>query len=119
MLLRTLYRLSLPLIFIFFSVNSLASERADVAWSKIEDGALLVDVRTPGEYNVKHLKNSVNLPLNTVGYAFKDIDKNSNIVVYCRSGNRSGQAKAYLEKAGFTNVHNGGGLEELIAAYPN
>ncbi|WP_375748264.1 rhodanese-like domain-containing protein [Vibrio sp. HN007] len=106
-------------MFLLFSVSSVASERAEIAWEKIKGGALLVDVRTPGEYNAKHLMNSVNLPLNTVGHAFKDIDKDKNIVVYCRSGNRSGQAKAYLEQIGFTNIHNGGGLEELIQSYPN
>ncbi|WP_422127808.1 rhodanese-like domain-containing protein [Vibrio hannami] len=111
--------LLLSLSLLAVSATTSASERADVAWQQVENGALLVDVRTPGEYNAKHLDNSINLPLNTIGSAFKDIDKNQNIVVYCRSGNRSGQAKAYLEKVGFTNVHNGGGLEEMIHAQHN
>jgi phage shock protein E len=96
--------------------NSWASDRADVAWKLIDEGALLIDVRTPEEYQVQHLENSVNLPLSTVPTAFNNIDKNRLVVVYCRSGNRSGQALNYLRQKGFTKVFNGGGLNEMLAA---
>lgn len=77
---------------------------------------MLVDVRTPQEFNQQHLQGAINFPLNTIASAFNQIDKNRSIVVYCRSGNRSGQALRYLKQVGFTQVHNGGGLQELIAA---
>jgi len=100
----------------FCAFSTLASERAETAWKLIDQGALLVDVRTPAEFNQQHLDNAVNYPLNTVATAFNHIDKNRSIVVYCRSGNRSGQALRYLKQVGFTQVHNGGGLQELLAA---
>lgn len=93
---------------------SFAASRADIAWQKIDQGALLVDVRTPQEFDAQHLNNSVNFPLNTVNVSFNDIAKDREIVLYCRSGNRSGQAERYLKQVGFTNVHNGGGIQELL-----
>lgn len=101
------------LSFIVFSAN--ASERAVEAWKLIEQGALLVDVRTPQEFSAGHLDNAINFPLNTVPTAFNNIEKSRHIVIYCRSGNRSGQATRYLQQQGFTHIHNGGGLQELIS----
>ncbi|NAX19421.1 MULTISPECIES: rhodanese-like domain-containing protein [unclassified Vibrio] len=94
--------------------DALASERSTIAWQWIENGALLVDVRTAAEFAVGHIEGALNYPLDTVSSAFSHIDKQQPIVVYCRSGNRSGQAMAYLLEQGFTQVHNGGGLEEMI-----
>ncbi|NOI65203.1 MULTISPECIES: rhodanese-like domain-containing protein [unclassified Vibrio] len=95
-----------------------ASERAEQAWQLIDQGALLVDVRTPQEFADGHLDNAINYPLNTVTTAFNNVDKNRLIVVYCRSGNRSGQALRYLKQVGYTRVFNGGGLQELLKAKP-
>ncbi|MDB1125398.1 rhodanese-like domain-containing protein [Vibrio algarum] len=106
----------ITLFLTFIAFSSFAENRADLAWQKVEQGALLVDVRTPQEFETQHLESALNFPLNTVNVAFNNIDKDRDIVVYCRSGNRSGQAERYLKQIGFTNVHNGGGMEELIAA---
>jgi phage shock protein E len=111
----TLKNLALLLLTVF-SFSAYSSERADIAWQKIEAGALLVDVRTPAEFNEKHLAGAVNYPLSTVHTAFSSINKGQPIVVYCRSGNRSGQAQQFLIQSGYSNVHNGGGLNELLAA---
>lgn len=104
------------LLLSFVAVSSFAASRAQVAWDKIAQGALLVDVRTPQEFHQQHLPNAINYPLNTVPSEFANIDKNREIVVYCRSGNRSGQAQRYLQKVGFTRVHNGGGIQELLSS---
>ena len=90
-----------------------ASERAEKGWQLIEQGALVVDVRTPQEYAEGHLDNAVNFPLSELDKHFKDIDKDKVIVLYCRSGNRSAKAYQYLQSQGFTNLHNAGGFEEL------
>lgn len=74
----------------------------------IDQGAYLVDVRTPGEYAEGHVKGSVNIPLNTVASQLSKFKNKKNIVVFCRSGGRSSQAKSILEQNGFTNVINGG-----------
>ena len=74
----------------------------------IEQGAFLVDVRTPGEFAEGHVKGSVNIPLDVVSAQLVKFKNKKNIIVFCRSGGRSTQAKAILEQNGFTNVTNGG-----------
>ncbi len=93
--------------------TTLASERAEQGWQLIEQGALVVDVRTPQEYAQGHIDNAVNFPLSKLDKHFQGINKDQMIVLYCRSGNRSGQAYQYLQSLGFTNLHNAGGLSEL------
>ncbi|WP_413283153.1 rhodanese-like domain-containing protein [Vibrio sp. MA40-2] len=108
--------LALFVSLLLITFSSLASHRADTGWHKIEQGAMLVDVRTAAEFNQQHLENAINYPLNSINIAFNEIDKDQAIVVYCRSGNRSGQAKKILTSLGFKNVHNAGGLSELLQA---
>lgn len=74
----------------------------------IKEGAYLVDVRTPGEFAAGNVKGSVNIPLDTIPAQLFLFKNKTNIVVFCRSGSRSSQAKAFLEQNGFTNVINGG-----------
>lgn len=74
----------------------------------IEEGAFLVDVRTAGEFAEGHVKGSVNIPLDSVPSQLSQFKNKKNIIVFCRSGGRSGQAKSILEQNGFTNVVNGG-----------
>ncbi|WP_333912880.1 rhodanese-like domain-containing protein [Vibrio coralliirubri] len=90
-----------------------ASERAETGWELIEKGALVVDVRTPAEFEQGHLNNAINYPLSEVATHFTKIDKDQPIVLYCRSGNRSGQAYQFLQAQGFTQIHNAGGLIEM------
>lgn len=75
---------------------------------KLREGAFLVDVRTPTEFDAGHVKGSVNIPLDRVAISLEKFKNKQNIIVFCRSGNRSSQAKSILEKNGFTNVTNGG-----------
>ena len=74
----------------------------------IEQGAFLVDVRTPGEFASGHVKGSVNIPLTTIPAQLSKFKNKKNIIVFCLSGGRSSQAKSILEQNGFTNVTNGG-----------
>jgi phage shock protein E len=74
----------------------------------IKEGAFLVDVRTPGEFSEGHVKGSVNIPLDTIPNQMGQFKSKQNIVVFCRSGGRSSQAKSFLEQNGFANVVNGG-----------
>jgi phage shock protein E len=76
--------------------------------SIIKEGAFLVDVRTPGEFAAGNVKGSVNIPLDTIPAQLAQFKNKTNIVVFCRSGSRSSQAKAFLDQNGFTNVINGG-----------
>lgn len=79
----------------------------------IDEGAFLVDVRSPGEFAQGHVEGSVNIPLDTVQTQLAQFKDKKNIVVFCRSGNRSGQAKVILEQNGFSNVYNGGSWEDV------
>jgi rhodanese-related sulfurtransferase len=81
----------------------------------VNDGAFLVDVRTPGEFAEGNVKGSVNIPLDQVQNQLAKFKAKENIVVFCRSGNRSGQAKSILEQNGFTNVNNGGTWQDVNA----
>ncbi|MEP7239084.1 MAG: rhodanese-like domain-containing protein [Ferruginibacter sp.] len=74
----------------------------------INEGAFLVDVRTPGEFGSGHVKGSVNIPLDSIPNQLAKFKNKKNIIVFCRSGARSGQAKNILQQNGFTNVINGG-----------
>lgn len=74
----------------------------------VDEGAFLVDVRTPGEFAGGHVKGSVNIPLDRITAEIAKFKNKKNIIVFCRSGNRSGQAKTILEQQGITNVINGG-----------
>ncbi len=73
----------------------------------INNDAFLVDVRTPQEFANGNVKGSVNIPLNKIQSQLQAFKNKTNIVVFCRSGNRSSQAKTILQQNGFTNVTNG------------
>ncbi len=75
---------------------------------KLREGAFLVDVRNPAEFDGGHVKGSINIPLDRVAISLEKFENKKNIIVFCQSGNRSSQAKSILEKYGFSNVTNGG-----------
>lgn len=75
--------------------------------------AFLVDVRTPGEFAEGHVQGSTNIPLDTVPENVKEFEDKDEIVVFCRSGSRSGKAKEFLENQGVKNILNGGGWKNV------
>lgn len=91
----------------FFKKLFGASERPDLK-ALIDEGAFLVDVRSPQEYAQSKVKGSVNIPLDNISKQIAKFKDKKHIIVFCRSGNRSSQAKAILQRNGFTNVVNGG-----------
>ena len=80
----------------------------EVLENAFKQNAYLVDVRTPAEFAGGSAKGAVNIPLGEINQQLGKFKGKKNIIVFCRSGNRSAQAKAILEKAGHTDVHNGG-----------
>lgn len=73
--------------------------------------AKLIDVREEDEYAAGHIPASINLPLSKIESAQGEItDLDTPLFVYCRSGNRSGQAVAWLKQAGYSKVKNIGGI---------
>lgn len=82
--------------------------------AKIASGALIVDVRTVGEYQSGHFPGALNIPVDQVEKRISEFgEKDKPIIVYCASGGRSGSAKSYLESIGFTNITNAGGLSNM------
>ncbi len=78
---------------------------------KTTDRAVLLDVRTPGEYREGHIPGSKNIPLQTLDEAQEIIEnKDTPIFVHCLSGGRSRQATAILQQMGYSNVKNIGGI---------
>lgn len=74
-------------------------------------GAVLLDVRTAGEYGEGHIPGSKNIPLQSINKAEGMINnKATPVFVYCLSGGRSRQAAAVLQQMGYTNVKNIGGI---------
>ena len=73
-----------------------------------DNGTLLVDVRTPGEFKSGSVKGAVNIPLNTLQSNLNKFKNKKAVVVFCASGMRSSQAKGILTRNGITNVYNGG-----------
>mgnify|MGYP003707330817 CR=1 FL=1 len=84
----------------------------------LKKGAVLVDVRTQDEFDSGHLEKAIHLPYQKIDELPKlvEVEKDTPIVVYCRSGNRSSKAKATLDGLGYTEVVNGGAYSDLKAA---
>ncbi len=85
---------------------------------RIEDGALVIDARTAGEFSGGHIEGAINIPYDVIGHVIgkHEADKSRSIIVYCHSGARSALAKKTLEGEGYTNVVNGGGLHHMVKA---
>lgn len=95
-----------------------ADEETKIAWDKIAAGAMVLDVRTPEEFAEGHLANAVNIPFEQVTQEFmnRGIPKDTPVVLYCRSGRRSGIAVADLVAAGYTQAFDAGAYQSLIEA---
>lgn len=78
----------------------------------LDEGAVIIDVRTPGEFSGGSVKNSINIPLGEEKLKISNVvkDKNTPILVYCLSGSRSVIAAGKLRKMGYNNVHNLGSI---------
>ncbi len=79
----------------------------------VANGAIVLDVRTKGEFQGGHIKGSVNIPLQNLAAGSSKLAKNKVIITCCASGMRSASAKSMLRSAGFSEVHNGGGWMSL------
>lgn len=79
---------------------------------------ILLDVRTPEEYATGHLQGARLLDFTggELAAAIPDLDREAEYLVYCRSGNRSGQAVALMAEAGFRTLINLGSLRQAAAA---
>ena len=79
----------------------------------VSKGAVIVDVRSSGEYQGGHIKGSLNIPLQTLQGNLSKLKKDKTIITCCASGMRSASAKSILKSKGFLTVYNGGGWMSL------
>lgn len=77
----------------------------------VREGARLVDVRAPSEFAQGHIEGALNIPVQELGDRLQELEpKDKAVVVYCRSGHRSGNAARLLARAGFPAVHDLGAM---------
>jgi len=78
------------------------------ALAHLKNGALVIDVRSPGEFNSGHLPAAINIPLDKIETALprRVKDKNQIVLLHCLSGARSGMAKDKLKSLGYANAFN-------------
>ena len=91
-------------IFKYFNSKLADPELAEIRQS-LAAGARLVDVRTPGEFASGHVDGAINIPVSQLSSKLKKLgQKRKPLVVYCRSGSRSGHAVSFLRQQGFKHV---------------
>lgn len=78
----------------------------------VSNGAVIVDVRTKGEFKGGHIEGSLNIPLPELNKKLNKLDKNKKVITCCASGVRSGSAKNILKSSGF-EAYNGGSWRVL------
>ena len=75
----------------------------------VKQGAVVLDVRTKGEYASGHIRGSMNIPVEQLNQNIHRLaDKHKTIITCCASGMRSGAAKSILKQNGYSQVFNGG-----------
>lgn len=110
----------LALFFFMRSKSSASTMSPETLKEQVEEvPGIVIDVRTPGEFGDGHLKitdHNFNLLSGEFEQKLDSLDKNQTYYLYCRTGNRSGQAASIMKNNGFENVHNIGGYKQLVNA---
>jgi len=108
------------LLAVIFLMKKSGQIPAKDALEKLKAGALVIDVRSAGEFNSGHLAQAINIPLDEIETALpkRVKDKSQPLLLHCASGMRSGTAKSKLTGMGYTNAFNLGsyGRAERIVA---
>jgi len=101
--------------FIAFMLVSCGHGGVDNGKFVIDENSQVIDVRTEQEYKEGHLKNAINIPHVEIKNKINEYvnDKDQKIILYCRSGRRSGIAEKILKEMGYKNALNAGAYAEL------
>jgi rhodanese-related sulfurtransferase len=102
------------------SASGLARDvSADKAYQMYQGGTFVVDVRTQEEWDEYHVPNTTLIPLDQLPNRLSELPKDKEIVVICRSGNRSQEGRDILLSAGYNATSMTGGVKEWYAkGYP-
>ena len=100
----------------FFASANTAPQTEQRAVQPEKAKGVWIDVRSAEEFNAGHLQDAVNIPHDQILARIQAVspDKNAPINLYCRSGRRAEAALTELKNAGYTNVTNHGGYEDLV-----
>ncbi len=88
----------------FFSKPAVSEVTPEEARAKQKTGAVIVDVREPYELREGYIPGTVHIPLGSLSWRLKELDPSKEIVIVCRSGNRSITAAQILQQGGFPQV---------------
>ena len=125
------FRHFLPMLALILAACTGSSEEAEIevappaatqaetpSSQAVANEPVYVDVRTPEEFATGHLAGAINIPHDQMEQRWEELAafEDREMVVYCRTGRRSGIALEVLERQGFENVENGGGFDQLVAA---
>ena len=93
---------------VFFMIKQSGQISAKDALERLKNGALVIDVRSPGEFSSGHLAKAINIPLDEIESELpkRVKDKNQVLLLHCASGMRSGMAKSKLRGIGYANTFN-------------
>lgn len=107
---------AIAVVGVFLLLKKLGLVSPALARQWIEEGAVIVDVRTREEFTSGHVDGALNLPLSSLGTDIENsvTDKNRPILVHCLSGGRSAIARRILQARGYTRVHNLGSLRRAL-----
>ena len=100
----------------FFASANTAPQTEQSAVQPEKAKGVWIDVRSAEEFNAGHLQDAVNIPHDQILARIQAVspDKNAPVNLYCRSGRRAESALNELKNAGYTNVTNHGGYEDLV-----
>ena len=104
---------------LLLSSDTKMAEQKEVNYKKLvqKSKTVIIDVRTVEEFEAGHMPQTINIPLQVFPDSIDDLKRFEDIILICRSGNRSGKAKILMEERGFKNVYNGGGwvaFQEIV-----
>jgi len=85
---------------------------------EVAQGTVIIDVRTPAEFAGGHLDGAVNIDVQSAGFtsAISELPTDGTYIIYCKSGNRAGQAMTQMSGLGFTDMVNAGSVADASSA---
>ena len=107
----------IAVVLVFLLIKKLTQVSAGEAMRLLSQGAIVIDVRSPSEFQGGHVQGARNIPLPDLAAGIAKVahDKSKPILVHCLSGTRSAMAKRVLRQMGYTSVHNLGSLARARA----
>ncbi len=98
----------------FGTIRKMLSGQSPDLKEIIAKGAIIIDVRSKGEYGTGHAKGSINIPLDMLSSQISTLDKNKPVITCCASGMRSASARSVLRNSGFGEVYNAGPWQNIL-----